>query len=107
MRVFFYKKLLFESHQKKLKHLHFDQNPNMSPATTSATPGKTPIRGPMTEDVVRDLNLAHSLARDLEQAKKDPNTSIEKIEELASRAWQANVAIEKRQIQVCPSFVYL
>jgi hypothetical protein len=58
-------------------------------------------------DALLDLNLAHSLARDLEQAKKDPNTSIEKIEELASRAWQANVAIEKRQIQVCPSFVYL
>jgi hypothetical protein len=75
----------------------------MSPATT----GRTPIRGTKNEDIIRDLNLAHSLSRDLEQAKKDPNTSIEKIEELASRAWQANVAIEKRQIQVWPSFVHL
>jgi hypothetical protein len=80
----------------------------MPPATTNATPGTTPIQGiKKNGDIVRDLDLAHSLARDVEQAKEDPNTSIEKVEELASRAWQANVAIEKRQTQVCPCFVYL
>jgi hypothetical protein len=63
----------------------------------SVTPAKAAAQN---EQAIKELALAQSLALELEKARDDPTIGIDKIEELASRAWEANVLVEKRQIQV-------